>query len=92
MFLSCLLEGIGKTGISFFFCFCHWTGLCVASCATSTVDVLQKTPSRYGATSGRYLPGRRASVMASVTYSDKGPAILEQFMIYKIWKKISEIH
>lgn len=29
-------------------------------------------------------PGRRASVMASVTYSDKGPAILEQFMIYKI--------
>lgn len=27
------------------------------------------------------------SAVASVTYSDKGPAILNQFMRYQIWKK-----
>lgn len=56
----------------------------MASCAISTVDALQKTPDRYSATGVKYLPGCRVSGIASVTYSDRGSDMLDQFMRYQI--------
>lgn len=54
----------------------------VTFCATFTVDTLEKTTDRHSIIGVRHLPECRPSGMASVAYSDKTSAILDQFIMY----------